>query len=133
LCFKKYNLLFFLMWMFKLILRGESQMLCKYSTTDDGKIFTEADFRKILGLFFKGDPLIMNAEPSDQMVEILWEAVSTSRDGAKAFSFVPQPTGSPPGAAYIAGIFVRTARELSRPKDKKGSLLFQFRSPQQAN
>jgi hypothetical protein len=94
-------------------------MLCKYRTTDDGKTFTEADFRKLLGVFFKDDPVIMNAEPSDEMVEILWEAVNASHRAAEALGFVPRPAGGPPGAAYIAGIFVRSARELGRPKKGK--------------
>jgi hypothetical protein len=89
-------------------------MLCKYRFTNDGQILQEEDFREILGIFFKEDTVIMAAEPNDEMVDILWRAINESRRASKAFGFVPRPTGSPPGATYIAGIMLRSARELSR-------------------
>jgi hypothetical protein len=84
-----------------------------------GKFFTDEAFREILGYFFKIDPVIMAAEPNDEMVEVLWRAVIASRNASRAFGFVPTPRGWVAGPMYIAGIFVRVGREAIRDPNRR--------------
>jgi hypothetical protein len=66
-------------------------MLCKYRLTEDGQIFTDEAFRELLRVFFKGDHTIMEAEPNDDMMDALWQAIWASRQASKAFGFVSRP------------------------------------------
>jgi hypothetical protein len=89
-------------------------MLFKYRLTEDGQIFTDEDFQYLLSVFFSHDPEIMGAVLNDEMVTLLWRAVTQSRSASKAIGFVPKPAGTLPGASYVAKTFLNVAREMRK-------------------